>query len=573
MPFTFQGSTIVQPGVIATKSSAGMSSPPNSQRLVVLLGQSAGGGQPKTLQMLNGQQDATTRLRSGDLKTSAVRSYMDATSPYLGYMRVNPAVQSTYSVLSGAVAVVNLTSVDYGVFTNLISTQVVAGTIKGLKATVTFDGNTYTQDNIYQGIISVQYTGSDASALLTVSNTAGSISGSSGALGSETVKWTALFSTYTTIQQVVDYINSNVGWNATVIGANPSSPTLNFLDDAANVTCKATSATVTANLNALVKWYNTTSIVTATRPALTGGIPTSMSSPAYLSGGSDGTATNTDWANVFTALQNVPQAKIIVPVTADASVHAMAAAHNAYMSDPTIRHNRVSIVGGVVGESVTQVGSRSASLNSRRVSLVYPGIQDIDDTTGQLTTYDPYLIAGQIAALFSSLSITSALTRKAISVKGLEGNLQSTLQKSDYDDLQTFGVMAIKFFYKDSGSYFGIVRSLTTYQADDNLDNIELSMVCNEDYVEVRVGDAQDALIGKDGGPVGAGQMQSEVDSTLRDLAKEGAIVGDSSTPAYSNVVSVLTGQSVITTYNATIPAPMNFAGVAATFTAYSKTA
>lgn len=573
MPFSFQGSTIIQPGVIATRSSSGMSSPSSSQRMVVLLGISGGGGQPKTLQMLNGQQDAFTKLRSGDLQIAAGRSYIDASAPYLAYMRVNPALQATYDVLSSSAPVVNLKSVDYGVFTNLISTQVAAGTIQGLKGTVTQDGFSYTKDNLYQAVLSVQYTGASASALLNVDNAAGTISGSAGTLGSESVVWTAPFSTYQTIQQVVNLINSTAGWTATVTGSNPSASTLNFLDSVANAPAKASPVIVTANLQALIDWYNTTSIVTATRPSLIGALPTAMTAPAYLAGGSDGITTNTDWANVFTALQNVPQARIIVPVTADASVHAMAATHNAYMSDPTIRHNRISIVGGVKGETVTQVGVRSSNLNSRRVSIIYPGIQDLDYLTGLLTAYDPYLITGQIAALLSSLTITSALTRKPVTAKGLEGTLQSTLQKSDYDSLSDLGVMAIKFFSSEQGSYFGIVRSLTTWQVDNDLDNIELSMVCNEDYVMMKVGDAQDELIGKDGSPSGAGMMQSAADSTLRLLRDEGAIVGDKDTPAYSDVVSVLTGNAITTTYKATIPAPMNFAGISANFTVYSKTA
>jgi len=337
-----------------------------------------------------------------------------------------------------------------------------------------------------------------------------------------------------------------------------------------SVACKATPAISTATLQALINWYNTTPVVTATRATLAGAIPSVMTTPSYLSGGSDGTTTNTDWANAFSALQNVPQARVIVPVTADASVHAMAATHNNYMSDPTVRNNRVGIVGGVAGETVTQVGVRSSNLNSRRMSLVYPGIQDMDVVTGNLTTFDPYLITGQLAANFASLKITSALTRKPITAKGLEGTLQSTLQKSDYDNLETLGVMAIKFFYNNSGSYFGVVRSLTTWQADENLDNIELSMVCNEDYVMMKVGDAQAALIGDDGSPTGAGQMQAAADSALREAATEGAIVGDANMPAFSNVVSILTGQSIITTYNATIPAPMNFAALSGSFSVYS---
>lgn len=571
MPFTYQGSTIDQPGVIATQSSSGMASQTTSTRLVVLVGISGGGGQPKTIQYLGGQQDAITKLVSGQLQTAAARSYIDGKSPYIAYMRVNPAVQSSYAVQGSTGTVINLKSSDYGGYTNRITAQFQNGSTQGIKATVTLDSATYNQDNLYQAALSIQYTGADASALVTVSNTNGNITGSSGASGSETLKWTAPFSTYTTIQQLVNYINSQAGWVATILTTNPNSQTLNSLDDITSAQAKTSPATITATLQAVINWLNSTTIVTATRPANVGSLPTAMPAPAYLSGGNDGAPTNTDWAAAFTALQNVPGVRIIVPITGDPSIHAMASSHCAYMSDPTVRHNRISICGGVQGETPAQAVTRAANLNSRRVSLIYPGIQDIDPITNNLATYDPFVVAAQTAGLLSTMGITQAMTRKTITCKGLEGNLQSTLQKSDYDMLSTNGVMAIKYFQNDNGSYYGYVRSLTTWMQDTKLDNIELSMVCNEDYVSIAVGDAIDALIGSNGGPIGAGQAQSEADSTLRNLATQNVIVGDQNTPAYGNVVSYISGDQVITTYDATIPAPMNFAGVSAAFSAYSS--
>lgn len=572
MAFTYQGYTIEQPGVIATQSSSGMASSTGNQRLVVLLGVSSGGGQPKTLQMLGGQQDAINKLLGGPLQTAAVRAYVDAQNPAVAYMRVNPALQSSLALLSaGAVTVINLTSVDYGVYTNLISAQILAGSIQGLKAVVILDNATYSQDNLYQGILSIQYAGTDASALVTVSNSTGQMAGSSGASGSESLKWTAPFATYQTIQQLANFINSQSGWSAMVLTSSPNGATANALDDMISVQAKTTAATVTATLQAVINWFNTTGIVIAIRPASIGALPAAMAAPSYLAGGSNGTPTNTDWADAFSALQNAPQVRIIVPITGDAGIHAMTATHCAYMSDPTVRCNRVAICGGVSGETVSLVLVRAANLNSRRVSLAWSGIQDIDPITQLLTTYDPFYVAAQAAGLLSTLPITQALTRQHITAKALEGTLQSTLQKTDYDILASNGIMAIKFFANQNGNYYGYVRSLTTWLQDQDLDNLELSMVCNEDYVDIRVGNDLDSLVGQSGGPIGAGQVQSTVVSALKDLQTEGAIVGDSNMPAYSNVVSRITAQQALATYNATIPAPMNFFGVSASFQAYSS--
>lgn len=574
MPFTYQGSTIVQPGVIMAQQSAGMAPPVTTDRLVVVLGISQGGGQPKTLQYVSGKGDAINKLRGGDLQTSVVRTYRDATNPFVAYMRVNPALQASANLQSaGAVTVITLKSSDYGAFANRIAYQTQAGTTQGLKASVTLDGASYAQDNLYQAALSIQYTGAQVSGLVNVSNAAGTVTGSAGATGAEVVAWTADFATFTTIQQLVNFINGQAGWTASVLSASPNSPTSNALDDATSQACKASAFTVTATLQAVVNWLNTVPLVIATRPTGVGSLPVNMATSAYLTTGTDGTTTNSDWSAAFTALQNIQGARIVIPATGESSIHAMVSSHCNYMSDPTIRGNRVSICGGVKGETVTQAVTRAVNLNTRRVSLVYPGIQDTDDITQSLATYAPYIVAAQLAGQLSTLKVTNALTRKKVTSKGLEGTLQSTLQKSDYDTLASSGVMAIKYFQNTNGSSWQVVRSLTTWQQDQAIDNLELSMVCNEDYVDIRVGDAIDALTGQDGGPIGAGQVESEIDSTLRELYKEGVIVGDTNMPAYGNIVASLTGQQVTSTYDATIPAPMNYFGVTTTFRAYSNIA
>jgi hypothetical protein len=580
MPWSYQGTTISQPGVIAVIDNSGIqNSYQQSNRELVLIG-SAGGGQPKTVLSFSDAQTAINTLQSGNGLTAVLRALRPAKDPSIlpgtvKFIRVDPATQSTLNLMNGNTVVLQLTSVNYGQFTNQISTQIQAGSIQGLKATLTLGTNVISQDNIYLAAISIQYTGSQASGLVTVSNAQGQIQGLAGPAGSETVQWTASFSTYTTVQQIINFINAQPGWVATLLNGNANANSANYFDDATSQPCKTSPFTVTATLNALLNFYNTSNIVTAVRPNNVGLLPSIMSTPAFFSGGSNGTPTNNDWALALQALQNETTARILVPLTDQSTIHAMIDAHCQAMSQPNQLKNRVQICGGALGETVSQVITRAQNLNSRRTTLVWPGIQDIDPITQQLTTYAPWMAAVQAGAILSSLPITAALTNQALACRGLEGTLQATLQNSDYDNLVNNGVMPIKF--KTSarlGNSYIFVHSVTTWQVDTKLVNTELSCVCNEDYVAVSVGnDVNDYLVGLAGSPAGLGRVISTIDGTLRRLYDEGAIVGDSLNTAYGGITATLSNGVVTGSYWAVIPAPMNFFGITADFNLYSKTA
>lgn len=578
MPWTFAGETISQPGVIANINNSAVSAPQNTNsREQVIIG-SAGGGQPKTVLSFSDPTTAQNVLQSGEGLTAVLRALNPSSAPgrapgIVKFVRVDPAVQSSYAVVNGATTVINLKSVGYGSYTNRISTQITSGTTQGLKATVTLDSNTLTQDNLYKAVLSVQYTGSDASALLNLSNSSGNMTGSSGASGSETVKWTADFTSYKTIQQLVNYINAQTDWTATILTASPNKGTANTLDDVTDQTCKSSAYTVTGTLQAAIDWYNTTNIVTASRPAGVGSLPSIMTQVTYLSGGSDGTATNQDWSDAFAALQNEPLARIVTPISGDSAIHAMGDAHCALMSEAKNRNNRVQIAGGVQGEQKSAVLTRAQNLNSRRTTLVWPGIQDIDAITGVKTTYDPYIAAAQAGGILSSLPIASAVTRESVRCIGLEGTLQSSLTRSDYDDLVNGGVMAIKFEQNSLGSAYRFVRSVTTWLQDTKLVNVELSCVANEDAVTIRVGDAVEAFVGKAGTPLSVGRVKSVIDGELRDSFDDGWLVGDKISDAYNNIQVSLSNGFVTASYNGVIPAPMNAFGVTSNFSLYSSSA
>jgi hypothetical protein len=578
MSWTYKGNTISQPGIVAVIDNSGISGVGNTNsRELVLIG-SAGGGSPKEVLSFSDADTAMRVLQSGNGLTAVVRALrpskdQSVTPGTVKFVRVDPALQSSYDVLSSGVTVLELETVGYGEYTKQANTWIQVGSVRGLKASITLNAESYTQDNIFSDPFQIQYLGASASGVVTVSNSAGTITGLSGVEGAETQQWQASFSAFPTLQALINYINGQAGWTATLLTGNGSGATADYFDDCVAQSCKASAYVVTATLDALKNFFDGSGLVTANRPAGVGGLPSAMIISAYFTGGSNGTTTNSDWSSALQALQNAGLARIVVALSDQSVIHAMVDAHCNSMSLPTVLKNRVQIAGGALGESVNQVVARASALNSRRTTLVYPGIQDIDSISQKLTTYAPWIVAAQAGAILSASSIVQALTHKEIAAKGLEGGLQKTLQDSDYDTLTDSGVMSVKFKQnQNTGTSYQFVRSVTTWMQDTKLVNQELSMVCNEDYVDLKVANAiNDRLVANPGSPIGVGQVVSTIDGALRECFDEGSIVGDTITDAYSNITVNLAQGAVTGGYKATIPAPMNFFGITASFQIYAK--
>lgn len=148
--FFFGGKNIVVPGaysVIDASQLQGTSV--SSQGIVALLG-TAEGGVPLTVDKtydLSGAQKAQSQYRSGDLRTAALFCFdpsLDEAVPggaqSIVPVKVNPATQSIATLADSLTnPSVDLTSVDYGLFTSQINITVAAGTNRGKLITIHFE--------------------------------------------------------------------------------------------------------------------------------------------------------------------------------------------------------------------------------------------------------------------------------------------------------------------------------------------------------------------------------------------------------------------------------------------------
>jgi hypothetical protein len=569
MSVFFNGRKWTSPATMSVVDDSAM----NNKNLTVgnvlaVIGRSSGGS-PNTPLRFGSPSEAVAALRDGELLTAVLKAF-DPSSQTNGpstvvAVRVNPAVQATLVLLDSASApAINLASTDYGLYTNQIKAKVEAGTTTGLKLTTQLGDSYYSDDNVTRNAFSVRYAGGALTAVMSITGTEITLQAPSGS----TVATIDLAS-FPTVQQVVDKINSISGFTGAVLDGNATKPTLNGLDFVTAVDVKTASYTVKADLQAAVDWFNGIGegFITATRANNAGKVPTPVSF-TYLAGGSDGMVTNAEWSAAYTTLQT-EDVQWVVPITSDASIHSMNDTHCAFMSGQ-MRKERRGIVGMASGSTDAAAIAAAKAINSDRTSLVHLGYYDYD-AKGNLTLFPPYMLAALLAGAFSGVNPGTALTNKAVKVRGLERSLRNP---TDTDVLIDAGVLCVE----NTSSGYKVVKSITTWLGNDNYNRVEVSCGVAVDFVARNVREALDVLRGEKGNPIVLSRAVSIADSTLRELARPepqgpGVIVGDKNSPAYKNISASLEGDVLRVEFQCSPVIPVNFIPVTIFAVPYSGTA
>lgn len=569
MPVFFAGRLWTSPATMSTVNDAAMANQNLSVgNVVALIGQSVG-GKPNTPLTFGDPSTAAATLIDGELLRAVKKAFNPSDevggAASVVAIRVNPAVQAALTLLdASAAAAINLTSADYGAWTNQIKVKVQPGSVQGLQATTQYGTSYYTQDNIYRNAFSIQYTGAALSAVMTVTGTTVTLQAPTG-----TTVGTVDLTQMKTIQQLVDAINVVPSFTATVLDGNGQKASLNGLDYVTAVDVKTALYTETANLQALVDWFNSTAqgYVVATRAANAGKVPASISF-TYLTGGSDGVTTNTQWSSAFTALQNV-DVQWITPISSDPSIAAMTDAHAQYMST-TGRKERRAICGTALGTTDVQAISAAKAINSDRTSLVHLGYYDYD-VNGNLTLYSPYLTAAIIAGAFAGVNPGTPMTNKSITVRGLERILNNP---TDTDALINGGVLCVE----STPNGYMVVKSISTWLVNKNYNRVEQSVGAALDFTVRNVRNALDVLRGEKATPQNMARAVSIADTTLRALSQPepagpGVLVGDAKNPPYKNIVATLSGDVIGVQFQCSPVLPINYIPVSVFAVPYSGSA
>ncbi len=437
--FFFNGVLHWQPQVdveVNIQSQIGVLNGPYS---LVLIG-SANDSQPQAVNTWTNIPAALAAVNGGRLYTglqmvaSPLRGLPVAPSS-IKTVRVDEAVQAVLVIDNSTVPQLNLTSTSWGLLGNLTAIAISTGSTAGYLLQLRNDNvnKTVSQDNISRQGLSIAYSGLATNVTVTINAT--SLTVNSGA--TPTLMFTVSFTTFTTIQQVVNQINAQADFTAVVLTPNPNDPSI-ALDWITNSAVSSTAIDLNENLYAVNLWLNSGAQpwVTSTIPSGAGaGLPVT-GAWTYLAGGTATAPTTTDWQNAFSALASDTGVDFLVVLTGQATVHTMLATHCAAMwaqSQPRWGH-----VGGDLAEPYTQEITRAQGLNTPYVQLNWPGVIS-SIPTGADVTYAPYFTAVLTASARAGQTVPTNIEGQTLNVDGME-----TVTASDLDTLLQYGVAALK---------------------------------------------------------------------------------------------------------------------------------
>jgi hypothetical protein len=524
-----------------------------------LIGRSEG-GPPNTAMRFGSAAQARAVLRTGEL-LKAIEKAFDPSSETAGpteivAIRVNPATQSALTLKGGsAVDSIGLVSTDYGRYTRGIQIKIEDASERGKRVTTQFGNTYYSADNLYRDAFLIAYGGEEDDATIAISATTLTL-----CAPALTPVAAITLSDAPTIQQVADLINQVAGFTCTVLDGNGQKPSYHGLDLLATTTIDPDDGLVVrGDVQAVIDWINgqAEGFVTATRLSGAGGVLTNIPL-TNLANGSDGSVTNTEWQSAFSTLQ-AEDVQWLAPISPTPAIHAMADAHCAYMSNVG-RMERRAFVGPDIGTSDTDALAAAKALNSDRTALTHLGFYDYDEN-GDLQLYPPYIMAALFVGAFSGVNPGTAITNKAIKVRGIERKLRNP---TDTDRLISGGVMCVE----DTRTRgFRCVRSVSTWLTNTNYNRVEVSTGAAADFVSRNVREELQAFVGAKGAPVTLTAAIERVKSKLDELARPepmgpAIIVGDAVNPAYKNIEASIEGDVMRVEFQCSPVIPINYVPV-----------
>lgn len=530
---TFDGAYIGLPGAYFADdvSLAAPNTPPTTPPLIFI--GYGWGPKPLTPVTFTNPQDLQNALRGAP--AAAYIPFITNPSPaFNGAQLITfiDASQNTQSVLSlsasGALGTQTLlTSVLYGPPSNQLTGQLVSGSIAGLKLTLTdnFAGNQLVGDNLtapfqlgYSGAVTGQ------TATYTVTSGTFSVSGNSSA---DTFTIAIGSGAYSTVAQLVDYLNGTGFYFAQSLSSTGGQLPSNFLTVTANVALAAPVSgnviftNVRAYLQDIAYWVNNFASTMAT--AAISGAATDVAAwlpvtgaPTFFSGARGVPPTNGDYANALNAALSTPGWTVFCDSNASA-VRALLAAHVEIASSTPYGQWRRGFTGSAIGETPTIAATNAVALDSLQMVYAYPGIYRTNTATGQNQLYDGLHAAAAAAGIATGNIVALPLTNKVLNATGIEAaNAGAPLTKSQLVTLQNNGVMAI--WAPQTTGLPTILSDVTTWQVDNNPENTSSQQVACRYWTAYSLVSTLQKYIGTIAAPVTEVNILNAVKQTLNAL-------------------------------------------------------
>lgn len=413
------------------------------------------------------------KLKSGELYETMDESFHPSsqegyTPPPIIYA-VDPTqkTRSTSTMVKTATTIIDLYSRVWGVDANKISKKLTAGTTTGKKLEFKFEDLTWAVDNLTKELFTIQYTGNATTAVMSISATQLTTT-LAGDQTDGSVNLTIDFTQYTTIEELVGYINAQTGYTASLTG---DAAFINSkLDVVTAQAIKASAYTVKAIVEAIITWINNTLFDTVFAQLHTGStrqVPDNDTAFVYFTGGTYTAPTNSTWAATFSMMESV-DCNLMTICSDDSTVISYFETHLEYMSGIEGRSEREGSCGAGLSLSKSDIQTKAKSINNDLITYIGTRAKRID-ADGITRTKAGYQSAAKIFSMMAGNGVNFPVTMKELDWDGLYDSYTST----EKDDMIKARVTIIAT-NKNGGHE--IVRALTTYQGDDAIRQSPVAM-------------------------------------------------------------------------------------------------
>lgn len=422
---------------------------------IVILG-FADTGEPNKLLVFDSANDARGELTAGEGLQGIIESFKpgnDLVPQQVGFIRVNPGTQSSRTLQLSSSDRYGITSFSWGVPMNQVRLKFSAGTTGGTRKIETeFKGNTNEQDNIERKSFSLQYTGAGSSATMTINATTLATTVTGGP-GSEDLA--IPLADLPTISELVEFINNNAAYTATIITSIITQKSIE-IDAVTAQDIRTASYTVKSDYQAVFEALQADPLLgTITKEGTIRTLPDNDGDFVYLTGATSGAYTTTEFTASLLVLEQEDVQLLATPST-EIAVHVLIKDHCVTMNGVEGRKERQFYVGGATGETVEQVKTRNATLNSSFGSNCSPGYYNFNDD-GVETLFSASYYGCQQVGMVSALALNTPTTSKTANILRWEKDYK----RSEINDLIKNATLVGA---KDEDGTFITIRSLTTFQ-------------------------------------------------------------------------------------------------------------
>ena len=554
---SFNGKSISKPGAYSksrTDNSAG--APLRATDVIYIVGESSKGAPGSTTGIVEFAAENLSNLietfGAGPIVDCAVVAVKPSKQTGIGgasiikIYKTNASIQASAFLKKSASNIYEVKDKAFGLEGNDQSVIVAAGSSSNQKTVSIAKIGSTTEalgENAAQSILTVQYTGNGTVATMTIAGATQDAKTLVTALTGQSdgsLNLNIILKNYT-MKTLVDYINGQVGYTASLNSVPNSVKSGKELDPVTTQDIKTTAQIQRRLQYEIMDLINTSSRVSAQIQAVsvTGLIDNATT---FLIGGAKGASTNTNFSTGFSTSLGEDYNVLVPAVSRDASadiadsvqgftdaastytiasVLAAAASHIQLRGD-TKNRKEAQLFGGVRASTKASAFAQIAAIGIPEAQIAMQDILALD-ASGSLRYMHPHVLAAAAGGMRTGQAVGEPLTHKYPNVLGMGHFVDPVtgLSAGDFNpgtDFDAAILNGVLFLEKASGGFRWVVDN-TTYGIDDSFIYNRGSVVAAAQFVQRTLRETAELIfVGKKVSNGAASSIKSAIRNKLREL-------------------------------------------------------